>query len=347
MQCVKFACVFIALAAQAQGAAPVVDEALTAYVSTRDTVHLPDGRSIHIVCMGQGSPTVILTAGLGDWSISWSSVQSGIAKTSRVCAWDRPGFGLTDAASGSSSSATTEANLEAALARGGIAAPYILVSHSMGSFESLLYADRHPAAVAGMVLIDPTVPGQSALLRRVAPLVAESSEAYTGMLVKLVRDCAVQIRQSTPASAAGISPDCQIRFPDDFPPAVRQAVQKQALKPGQAEAVASFYENAALSSEQVVNPRRSYADLPLIVLTATKVQSQPGETSDAAAQNRQFAAEFNLAHDQIAALSSRGINSRVPGTGHYIHQEKPQVVIDAVNQVISAARAGRRSNAAR
>ncbi len=51
---------------------------------------------------------------------------------------------------------------------------------------------------------------------------------------------------------------------------------------------------------------------------------------------------FALAHDKLAALSTRGINARVPGTSHYIHQIKPQVVIDAVNEVVAEARAAKR-----
>ena len=58
---------------------------------------------------------------------------------------------------------------------------------------------------------------------------------------------------------------------------------------------------------------------------------------------RRFPAEeaaWSKGHDDIAALSSRGINARVPGTGHYIHGAKPQVVIDAIEQVVREAREG-------
>ena len=157
--------------------APPVDETLAPYASTADSVTLADGRKIHFVCMGRGSPTVILTAGLGDWSSSWSTVQASIAKTTRACAGDRPGFGLSDAGSQPQNSATTTADLEAALAQGSILGPYVLVGHSLGSLESLLYADRHPNLVVGMVLVDPTVLDQAAMMMRVAPALAEARAA--------------------------------------------------------------------------------------------------------------------------------------------------------------------------
>jgi hypothetical protein len=52
------------------------------------------GYRLHINCTGTGSPTVVIDAGWGDWSASWSSwVQPEVAKTTRVCTYDRAGMG--------------------------------------------------------------------------------------------------------------------------------------------------------------------------------------------------------------------------------------------------------------
>src|SRR5690606_13004018 len=105
-----------------------VDGAMEPYASDRGAVRLPDGRLLNIVCMGRRSPTVILTAGLGDFTgWAWSSVQAGMAKSTRVCAWDRPGFGLSDGSPAPQTVATTVADLEAALAIGEIDGPYVMV----------------------------------------------------------------------------------------------------------------------------------------------------------------------------------------------------------------------------
>ena len=114
------------------------------YASAEDAVTLPDGRQLAFVCMGEGSPTVILTGGGGSNSFSWIAVQPAMAKTTRVCAWDRPGWGLSDGSAAPQNAATATADLEAALATGKIPGPYVLVGHSLGSYESLLFADRHP-----------------------------------------------------------------------------------------------------------------------------------------------------------------------------------------------------------
>ena len=329
-----------AWAQQPASAPPPIDRSLANYGSTDDSVRLADGRAIHFVCLGKGSPTVILTAGLGDWAASWSTVQPQIARTTRTCAWDRPGFGLSDAGPEATSSASMTADLESALARGSIAGPYILVGHSLGAFESLLYADRHPDKVAGMVLIDPSVPDQAALMKRTAPAIAAMNDTYVSGLVTLVQGCA---KQGAYSSGSVPRKECELPYPPTYPPALLSALKAEAAKPNQAPAVASFYQNVAQSGEQVINKTRDYGSMPLVVLTATLPQEMPpGAPAEAAGQIAQFMEAFNREHDALAALSTRGVNVRVPGSSHYIHQIKPQVAIDAVNQVVAESRAAKR-----
>ena len=55
------------------------------------------GHSLHINCVGTGSPTVVIDAGWGDSSGAWSSwVQPGVAGTTRVCTYDRAGMGFSE-----------------------------------------------------------------------------------------------------------------------------------------------------------------------------------------------------------------------------------------------------------
>jgi hypothetical protein len=53
------------------------------------------GYRLHIYCTG--SPTVVIDAGWGDWSMGWSSVQPEVAKNTRVCTHDRAVMGYSEA----------------------------------------------------------------------------------------------------------------------------------------------------------------------------------------------------------------------------------------------------------
>ena len=54
------------------------------------------GHSLHINCVGRGSPTVILDGGTGEMSANWVLVQREVSDTTRVCAYDRAGMGWSE-----------------------------------------------------------------------------------------------------------------------------------------------------------------------------------------------------------------------------------------------------------
>jgi pimeloyl-ACP methyl ester carboxylesterase len=302
-----------------------------------------------MVCMGQGSPTVILTAGAGNWGITWNRVQPAVARKTRVCAWDRAGFGLSDVSTQPQTIDNTTSDLEAALKAGHIDGPYVAVGHSLGGLESLLLADRQPRNVVGMVLVDPTV-----LVRATSPAGAPAGPVRNlpplpdPPAAVLFRKCAAGLRAGT--VRAGADPDGCLRgptFPPEYPPELRAALDRRSadLPP---ETVARTFDFLAASASpqlgfqnvQIADkPDRNYGRMPLIVLTASELLSPPGQPQIPDAQARQVLDGFRLAHDKMAALSTRGVNRVVDGSSHFIHQIKPQVVIDAINEVVDAARA--------
>jgi pimeloyl-ACP methyl ester carboxylesterase len=328
-------------AAQPQSApSPPAPEVLAAYASTADAVRLPDGRLLNFVCMGEGSPTVILTAGMGDVSFgAWPSVQPQIARTTRVCAWDRPGFGLSDATAVPPTVATTTADLAAALATSKIPGPYVMVGHSLGAYESLLLADRHPDWVVGMVLVDPSIPDQSARAQRAG---IPTPDPAANPVVQIFRRCAADIREGR-TRFGGPDPGGCFAYPPQWPPALVQALGNKVSDPAQYETMAAFVTSSSVNSTLVVNPSRDYGDMPLIVLTAgTTPPPPPGASAEQLRATAALDVEWNKGHDELAALSSRGINARVPGARHDIQGTKPQVVIDAIEAVVAEARAAAR-----
>ena len=56
-----------------------------------------DNRQIHVFCTGLGTTTIVLDSGLGGWSTHWYRIQPALAKFARVCSFDRPGLGWSDA----------------------------------------------------------------------------------------------------------------------------------------------------------------------------------------------------------------------------------------------------------
>jgi pimeloyl-ACP methyl ester carboxylesterase len=113
------------------------------------------GRKLHIHCTGSGPPTVILEAGASSFSIDWSLVQPDIARTSRVCSYDRARLGWSDPGPAETAVNFVQ-DLHRLLAAANEKGPYVLVGASMGGIYVRLFQMQHPEEVVGMVLVDPT-----------------------------------------------------------------------------------------------------------------------------------------------------------------------------------------------
>jgi pimeloyl-ACP methyl ester carboxylesterase len=205
----------------------------------------------------------------------------------------------------------------------------------------MMFTDRHRDQVAGMVLVDPSYPDQVATMQRLNPQ-ALPSAAQQEQFLGVFRTCAAQIRSGT-LRAGGPDPNRCVAYPPVWPTALRDALTAKVLgNPLQYEAQASFLPSMAENSRLAINAARNYGDMPMVVLTATVQPPPPDATPEQLAALAAMNQEWNNQHDALAALSTRGVNARVPGANHYIQRTRPQVVIDAVEAVVAEARAAAR-----
>ncbi len=110
-------------------------------------------RSLYFDCRGEGGPTVVLEAGSGADSATWSAVIDELASTTRTCAYDRAGRGRSDPVERHTLSDAV-AELRALLAAAGEPPPYVLVGHSLGGAFIRVFAAEDRDLVAGLVLVD-------------------------------------------------------------------------------------------------------------------------------------------------------------------------------------------------
>jgi pimeloyl-ACP methyl ester carboxylesterase len=125
------------------------------------------GRKLALRCQGEGSPTVILEAGLTAGALTWQAVQSEVAEFTRVCSYDRANLGRSDPAEGPRTAQDAADDLSALLSNAQISAPYILVGASFGGHIVRLFAAQHPGEVASIVLVDASHEDQEARMEAV------------------------------------------------------------------------------------------------------------------------------------------------------------------------------------
>ena len=112
------------------------------------------GHRLHLACVGEGSPTVVLDAALGNMSAHWALVQQEVARTTRVCTYDRAGLGWSEPGPGPRDAAHITSELHTLLANAGIPGPYVMVGHSFGGLYTQLFAARYADQVAAVVLVE-------------------------------------------------------------------------------------------------------------------------------------------------------------------------------------------------
>ncbi|MEE9252904.1 MAG: alpha/beta hydrolase [Thermodesulfobacteriota bacterium] len=109
---------------------------------------------LHMSCIGEGEPTIIMDSGIGSWSIFLTNLQTELSKTNRVCVYDRPGYGWSEPDPGAGMGMNTVENLHMLLRKAGINEPVLLVGHSVAGLTMKIYAKNYPLDVLGLVLID-------------------------------------------------------------------------------------------------------------------------------------------------------------------------------------------------
>lgn len=289
-----------------------------------------NGLKYHLHCMGAGSPAVVLEAGLGESSLSWYPVQAEIAKTTRVCAYDRAGLGWSEGADDPMSPEQVAENLHTLLQNAGIEPPFILVGHSRGGLFCRSFYHQFPEEVKGMILVDSVHDNAAA---------RELPYARWGYFKQKI-----QIVIALPLSEIGFIrmmgwADAD-RHPSPLPTdivAAKTAVQNRTAT---ARAVVNEITVMRKSLDPATPPPASLGTLPLVVLTSGRRTNIELAKREAIDSNRSIENAIALAQteqvlqQELAALSSNNRHIIAERSGHFIMYDQPDLVIDAVTGML-------------
>lgn len=296
-----------------------------AYLAGSKSISLPDGRQLNLYCEGVGGPTVVMESGLGSGAFSWRGVQHRIAAMASVCVYDRAGyFGRSTPARGPRSAGAEAEDLSALLQAAHLKPPYVLVGHSYGGYIVRLYAYRHLSEIAGLVLLDPSSEHQSHLLD-MAPASVRAESAATD---------AKRLRCAGAARPAG--EDCVLQaVPADLPTDLK-AWFVQAQDAAYANTVVrESAEMPATSSEQITAERQSLGTVPVVVLERDLTLIPPNlKSTEVPAFVAMNMAWHDLHVGTLAGISTNLSLRSVAGAHHRIHDDAPDVVIDAIREVM-------------
>jgi len=302
-----------------------------------------DGTVLNLYCTGSGSPTVVFDSGHQDWAPAWSVVQPGVAKWTRACSYDRPGSGFSPAGPMPRTSIRIADELHRALHGAGITGPYILVGHAFGGLNMRLFADRHMAEVAGLVLID-TDAGDVA-----SPDALQREHQFFAEQERDLRACRDALAAGKPLSSVSVptltNTTCELRFFRGFPEkAWSPELNAQSLKMAESsvalfDAVVSELREMPGDEAYLKQHQQSFGSRPIRVLTSADHFGDT-ETTPAAVHIRHLKSEAAIAERQaqFLALSSNAKQVFAYHSGAaYIQFDQPDIVLAAIREVYDAS----------
>lgn len=281
---------------------------------------------MHLQCQGADCPTVILDAGLAGCSLDWTLVQEGVAAFTRVCAFDRPGYGWSEPRATERSSAVIVRELEELLGAADVAGPLVLVGHSFGGLNMRLFAARHRETVCGLVLVDAS---HTEGLERLPP-------AYWNAVrrkLRLARWLA-PIGGLRVADALGLIPETRLLA--RLPRRAAIAARRHACRGRTIRTTCRELEDLAHSQRQVA-AAGALDDLPVVVLTSS-LTLHPARDLPPGVSIQEMRRVWRALQADLLRISSRSRQVLVADSGHYIALERPQAVIRAVHETVQLAR---------
>jgi pimeloyl-ACP methyl ester carboxylesterase len=281
--------------------------------------YLVDGHSMRIDCMGSGLPVIVLDAGLGNDGLIWGGVQPVLAKTTRVCSYDRAGFGWSDALPSPRDADHIATELHGLLAAAGIHGPVVLMGHSIAGMYIREYATRYPMEVAGLIFVD----GSTPLQNRNPAFKAHETGGSTRWLRRLVSQAEFTV--GIPR-LAGL---CSQSFPG-FDPRASQ-LQAEDLCHKQLGAYAGEMASFDRSGEETANTG-SYGALPILIFSQDPVKAtSDGEPAD-------IAAAWNQMQEGLKKLSTHSRRIVARGSPHYVQLVRAELIEREVPMFIEQIR---------
>lgn len=287
---------------------PVANEPSTESSSTVDFVWKPPGQMIsvgshrlHIECIGTGNVTVLFEAGLGGSSLEWQHIQQQVADKTVACVYDRGGYGWSDATAGNRSAQMLARETNLLLNNLSIRGPLILIGHSFGGFVVRELANLRDDKIVGLILVDASHEKQVTEFERIMPI----ANMPTGRSFVI----------SPMSLPDGLDPETQFKI----------ATFGRMRKTYHAvHAEINSFRHSAVHVSSLPRP----VSYPIVVLRRGR---NLFEQDEQASEKSELWKKLQI---DLASLSTTGRLEVATQSGHHIHLDEPQLLVDQIETLL-------------
>jgi pimeloyl-ACP methyl ester carboxylesterase len=310
----------------------VISGAIYQFISTKldEEAYPPPGKLIdvggyrlHLNSLGQGSPVVVLDAGMGCNSLDWVLIQPEIAKSTQVCSYDRAGYGWSDESPLERTSENIVEELHTLLKNAKIPGPYILVGHSFGGVNVRLFASKYPDEIVGVILVDASHEDQF-------EKIPEWPLSYVDKFL-MHPNIAPFLASIGLARLFNYLPKYQ-KFYKEFPQDIREKYVAATSTIKFISCVTKEFDLFKESLKQLKNEQEILQN-PLTVITAGKLINKE-ETGLPDEFIELFTTVWETLQKDLVTRSVKGKQLIAKRSGHMITHEQPEMIVEAIQEML-------------
>ena len=279
------------------------------------------GYPMHLYCTGEGSPTIVLSSGLGDDFTSWARVQPALSRQTRVCSYDRAGFGWSESRPGVQDANAIASQLHQLIGAASIQKPFVLVGHSISGIYLRSYATHYPGDLAGLVFVDGATPLQD--------------DRVPKELVKIQEDQRREMPWQKLLMTLGwyrLQGECT-SIPPGFE-AYSAWIKADSCIPSQMDAIENELDAERASGEETIHAG-PFGDLPILILSRDPTVLPSNWPASVAKAN---SVVWNQMQEESKALSKQSRRIIAKGSDHYIQNDRPDLVIREITAFVAMIR---------
>ena len=279
------------------------------------------GYSMHMYCTGQGSPTLVLSSGLGDDFTSWGRVQPALSRHTRVCSYDRAGFGWSEYRPGPQDAEAIASQLHTLVRSADIARPFVLIGHSVSGIYIRYYAAHYGEDLAGLVFVDGATPLQD--------------DRFTKELVDIERKQRREMPWQKLLMTFGwyrLRGECTT-VPQGFE-SYSAWIKADSCIPSQIDAMESELDAEHASGEETLSAG-PFGSLPVLILSRDPNVLAPNWPVAISQANSKI---WEQMQEQTKHLSGESYRVIAKGSDHYVQNDRPDLLITETASLVDRIR---------